>query len=125
MANHEIVPASAFTNGTAERRKSATSLSLPDFACSGTYSANLVITFSCFDKGHEAPRPATQLARFSRHPSRIEVAGSLFRLPIAKLVQLYASAYDADGRLESSGTNDPLRDTAARHSTAAESGTTK
>jgi len=28
MANHEIVPASAFTKGTAERRKSATSFSL-------------------------------------------------------------------------------------------------
>src|SRR5262249_10484976 len=49
MANHEIVPASAFTKGTAERRKSATSFSLPGFACSGTYRANFVITFSSFD----------------------------------------------------------------------------
>ncbi len=39
MANHEIVPGSAFTKGTAERRKSATSFSLPGFASSGTYSA--------------------------------------------------------------------------------------
>ena len=35
-ANHEIVPGSAFTKGTAERRKSATSFSLPGFAWSGT-----------------------------------------------------------------------------------------
>ena len=46
MANHEIVPASAFTKGTADRRKSATSFSFPGLACSGTYSANFVITFS-------------------------------------------------------------------------------
>src|SRR6476646_5450581 len=43
MANHEIVPGSAFTRGTAERRKSATSFSLPGFACRETYSANFVI----------------------------------------------------------------------------------
>jgi hypothetical protein len=49
MANHEIVPLSAFTKGTAERKKFATSSSLPGFASSGTYSANFVITFSCFD----------------------------------------------------------------------------
>src|SRR6202022_4641194 len=49
MANHEIVPTSAFTKGTAERKKSATSFSFPGFASSGTYSANFVITFSCFD----------------------------------------------------------------------------
>jgi hypothetical protein len=35
MANYEIVPTSAFTKGTAERKKSATSFSLPDFASSG------------------------------------------------------------------------------------------
>src|SRR5208282_6184987 len=44
MANQEIVPASAFTKGTAERRKSATSFSLPGLASSGTYSANFDIT---------------------------------------------------------------------------------
>src|SRR5712691_13481301 len=59
MANHEIVPTSAFTKGTAERKKSATSFSLPGFASSGTYSANFVITFSCFDRGHRARKPAT------------------------------------------------------------------
>src|SRR4051812_5549337 len=48
MANHEIVPGSAFTKGRAERRKSATSFSLPGFACNGTYSASFVIGFSCF-----------------------------------------------------------------------------
>src|SRR2546421_43750 len=31
MANHEVVPGSALTNGTAERRKSATSFSFPGF----------------------------------------------------------------------------------------------
>src|SRR6267142_4262783 len=51
MASHEIVPASAFTKGTAERRKSATSFSFPGFACSGTYRANFVIACSCFDRG--------------------------------------------------------------------------
>ena len=44
MANHETVPDSSFTKGAADRRKSATSFSLPGFACSGTYKANLVIT---------------------------------------------------------------------------------
>src|SRR5258708_4405619 len=62
MANHEIVPTSAFTKGTAERKKSATSFSLPGFASSGTYSANFVITFSCFDRGHQARRPATRIS---------------------------------------------------------------
>src|ERR1700704_3376804 len=62
MANHEIVPTSAFTKGTAERKKSATSFSLPGFASSGTYSANFVITFSCFDRGHQARRPATHIS---------------------------------------------------------------
>src|SRR5262249_1201730 len=46
MANHEVVPGSALTNGTAERRKSATSFSLPGFACSGTEKAHFVIAFS-------------------------------------------------------------------------------
>src|SRR5271168_648844 len=50
IANHEIVPASAFTQGTAERRKSATSFSFPGFACNGTYSANFVIASSYFDR---------------------------------------------------------------------------
>jgi len=36
IANHAIVPGSALTRGTAERRKSATSFSLPGFACSET-----------------------------------------------------------------------------------------
>jgi 3'-phosphoadenosine 5'-phosphosulfate sulfotransferase (PAPS reductase)/FAD synthetase len=36
MANQAMVPASALTRGTAARRKSATSFSLPGFACSGT-----------------------------------------------------------------------------------------
>src|SRR5258708_651793 len=62
MANHEIGPTSAFTKGTAERKKSATSFSLPGFASSGTYSANFVITFSCFDRGHQARRPATHIS---------------------------------------------------------------
>src|SRR5260370_25975420 len=62
MANHEIVPTSAFTKGTAERKKSATSFSLPGFASSGTYSANFVITLSCFDRGHQARRPATHIS---------------------------------------------------------------
>jgi hypothetical protein len=51
MANQEVVPASAFTKGTAERRKSATSFSLPGFASNGTYSANFDITFSSY-KNH-------------------------------------------------------------------------
>src|SRR5258708_20721357 len=62
MANHEIVPASAFTKGTAERKKSATSFPLPGFASSGTYSANFVITFSCFARGHQARTPATHIS---------------------------------------------------------------
>src|SRR5215468_1937041 len=49
MANHETVPGSSFTKGTADRRKSATSFSLPGFACSGTYKANFVITMSSSD----------------------------------------------------------------------------
>jgi hypothetical protein len=36
MANQAMVPGSALTKGTADRRKSATSFSLPGFACSGT-----------------------------------------------------------------------------------------
>ena len=36
LANQEIVPGSAFTKGTAERRKSATSFSFPGLACNGT-----------------------------------------------------------------------------------------
>src|ERR1700756_4750297 len=68
MANHEIVPASAFTKGTAERRKSATSFSLPGFACSGTYSANLVIVFSCVDRvtSHEEPEERWRSSWFRR-----------------------------------------------------------
>src|ERR1700682_2093288 len=62
MANHEIVPTSAFTKGTAERKKSTTSFSLPSFASSGTYSANFVITFSCSEGGHQAQRPATHIS---------------------------------------------------------------
>src|SRR6267143_1259202 len=58
MANHEIVPASALTKGTADRKKSATSFSLPGFASSGTYSANFVIIFCCLD-GH-LTLPATR-----------------------------------------------------------------
>src|SRR5262249_26368525 len=46
MANHETVPGSASTRGTAERRNSATSFSFPGLACSGTYSAYLVIGIS-------------------------------------------------------------------------------
>src|ERR1700720_2141628 len=61
MANHEIVPTSAFTKGTAERKKSATSFSLPGFASSGTYSANFVITLSCLDRGHQVRRPAPHI----------------------------------------------------------------
>src|ERR1700733_12408552 len=49
MANQEMVPASAFTKGTAERRKSATSFSLPGFASNGTYSANFDIIFLLLD----------------------------------------------------------------------------
>src|ERR1700744_1978442 len=49
IAYHEIVPGSAFTKGTADRRKSATSFSLPGLASSGTYSANFVILLSCSD----------------------------------------------------------------------------
>ena len=41
MANHETVPGSAFTKGTTERRKSATSSTLPSIACSGTRSAHI------------------------------------------------------------------------------------
>src|ERR1700737_3728033 len=62
MANHEIVPTSAFTKGTAERKKSATSFSLPGFASSGTYSANFVITLSCLDRGHQVRRPAPHIS---------------------------------------------------------------
>src|SRR4029077_13159835 len=62
MANHETVPTSAFTKGTAERRKSATSFSLPGFASSGTYSANFVITLSCLDRGHQVRRPAPHIS---------------------------------------------------------------
>src|SRR5580704_1278954 len=62
MANHEIVPTSAFTKGTAERKKSATSFSLPGFASSGTYSANFVITLSCLDRGHQVRRPASHIS---------------------------------------------------------------
>src|SRR5260370_41641575 len=67
MANHEIVPTSAFTKGTAERKKFATSFSLPGFASSGTYSANFVITLSCLDRGHQARRPATRVS----HPPKL------------------------------------------------------
>jgi hypothetical protein len=52
MANQEIVPASAFTRGMAERRKSATTFSLPGFASNGTYSANFDITFSSYKNHH-------------------------------------------------------------------------
>src|SRR6267378_1215668 len=62
MATHEIVPTSAFTKGTAERKKSATSFSLPGFASSGTYSANFVITLSCLDRGHQVRRPAPHIS---------------------------------------------------------------
>src|SRR6202040_2575288 len=62
MANHDIVPTSAFTKGTAERKKSATSFSLPGFASSGTYSANFVITLSCLDRGHQVRRPAPHIS---------------------------------------------------------------
>ena len=36
IANQAVVPGSAFTSGTAARRNSATSASLPGFASSGT-----------------------------------------------------------------------------------------
>src|ERR1700722_10032637 len=49
IAYHEIVPGSAFTKGTADRRKSATSFSLSGLASSGTYNANFVILLSCSD----------------------------------------------------------------------------
>src|SRR4051794_28589280 len=65
MANHEIVPASAFTKGTAERRKSATSFSFPGFACSGTYRANFVIACSCFDRGQGVSAAADWLQWFT------------------------------------------------------------
>src|SRR5271170_2323912 len=82
MANHEIVPTSAFTKGTAERKKSATSFSLPGFASSGTYSANFVITFSCFDSGHQKRKPAARIDNeeaLDGIPSGIEVACLIFR----------------------------------------------
>src|ERR1700730_3369444 len=63
MANHEIVPTSAFTKGTAERKKSTTSFSLPGFASSGTYSANFVITLFCLDRGHQVRRPAPHISQ--------------------------------------------------------------
>src|SRR5260370_28932928 len=62
MANHEIVPTSAFNKGTAERKKPATSFSLPGCASSETYSANFVIPFSCLDRGQQARRPATHIS---------------------------------------------------------------
>src|SRR5580704_14894967 len=68
MANHEIVPTSAFTKGTAERKKSATSFSLPGFASSGTYSANFVITLSCLDRGHQVRRPAPHISHLRHCP---------------------------------------------------------
>src|ERR1700721_3633042 len=66
MANHEIVPTSAFTKCQAEHKKSATAFSLPGFASSGTYSANFVITLSCLDRGHQVRRPASHIS-YPRH----------------------------------------------------------
>src|ERR1700676_4387524 len=84
MANHEIVPASAFTKGTAERKKSATSFSLPGFASSGTYSANFFIASSPV-----LPRPSR--LKTGTHtgneeamdgvPCRIAITGSTLRYP--------------------------------------------
>src|SRR5215468_10589559 len=67
MANHEVVPGSALTSGTAERRKSATSFSLPGFACNGTYRANLVIDHSFYrTRGqHECQKQANHMAAFA------------------------------------------------------------
>src|SRR5216683_406184 len=99
MANHEIVPGSAFTKGTAERRKSATSFSLPGFACSGTYKANFVITFSCFDQGPSGINAGCRYwLRFGRsdHLSeflkefRRELLGRGIDQPAAKLGKLAA-----------------------------------
>lgn len=56
MAYHVRVPASAFTKGSADFRKSASACSLPGFAFNGTYSASLVIAFSCFCSRSEQPR---------------------------------------------------------------------
>jgi len=61
MANYEIVPGSAFTKGTAERRKSATSFSLPGFASRGTYSANFVIAATLLA---ELFKPISRARRF-------------------------------------------------------------
>jgi hypothetical protein len=51
MANHEIVPTSAFTKGTAERKKSATSFSLRGFASSGMFPAGPEPTPPHFGRG--------------------------------------------------------------------------
>src|SRR5215470_6520593 len=81
MANHEIVPGSAFTSGTAERRKSATSFSLPGFACNGTYRANLVIDHSFYrTRGqHECQKQANHMAAFA----------CIFRSVCARACQLF------------------------------------
>src|SRR5260370_20312957 len=87
MANHEIVPTSAFTKGTAERKKSATSFSLPGFASSGTYSANFVITLSCLDRGHQARSPATRIS----HPRHCPLSSaSLSQTNLVKAHELYS-----------------------------------
>src|SRR6185436_15292663 len=69
-SEQEMVPGSAFTKSAAERKKSATSFSLPGFACSGTYNANFVISHSlcagCFNpyvhRRIEEPQRATSAA---------------------------------------------------------------
>src|SRR5437588_9763750 len=52
MANHEIVPGSAFTKGTAERRKSATSFSLPVSPATERIGQILSSSSPALNKGH-------------------------------------------------------------------------
>src|SRR5690242_17334877 len=86
MANHEIVPGSAFTKGTAERRKSATSLSLPGFACNGTYRANFVIVFSCFEQGPCRDGESTTAADGKGEPSSRKRINTCERKPAARRI---------------------------------------
>src|SRR3984893_17198564 len=103
MANPELLPPSPFTKGTAERKKSATCFSLPGFASSGTYSANFVITFSCFDTGHQARKPPTRTDNeeaLDSIPSGIEVASLVFaRSRIRTISHRLSAAHHVDGGL--------------------------